>query len=278
MTAQKTNEPKSTANNTQDEILEASKGNEFMELVRIALWAVLLATVIRAFLYEPFNIPSASMKPTLLVGDYIFVSKPAFGYSKYSFPFSMDLFEGRIWGRDLPEQGQVVVFRNPFQKNIDYIKRIVGMPGDRVQMVEGRLYINNAIVPRKFLRRETLVSPQGHESELLLYEETLPNGFTHYIYEESDRGGLDNTGEYLVPQGQYFVMGDNRDNSQDSRVFDRVGSIPLDHMIGPANRVFFSTDGTARLWEIWRWPFATRFSRLFNNIQAPAASTANSSE
>lgn len=250
-----------------------TKGNEFMELVRVALWAVLLATLIRAFLYEPFNIPSGSMKPTLQVGDYIFVSKPSYGYSKYSFPFSPDLFEGRIWMQDMPHRGEVVVFRNPSQTNIDYIKRIVGMPGDRIQMRQGRLYINGDMVPRKFLRRENVDLHDGRTAEMLLYEETLPNGVTHLVYEETDQGSLDDTREFIVPQGHYFVMGDNRDNSQDSRVFERVGAIPLQNMIGPASRIFFSTDGSAALWEIWRWPVATRFDRLFNKIQPPALDT-----
>jgi signal peptidase I len=249
-------------------ILEDSKGNEFVELVKIALWAVLLATVIRSFMFEPFNIPSGSMKPTLLVGDYIFVTKYKYGYSKYSFPFSPDFIEGRVGSEETPKRGAVIVFRNPQQTNIDYIKRIVGMPGDRVQMKDGRLYINGEMVAREFVKRETVTTVMGTQKDLLLYKETLPNGVNHMIYEETDRGGLDNTREFLVPQGHYFVMGDNRDNSKDSRVYESVGPIPLDHIIGPANYVFFSTDGEARLWEIWNWPFATRFSRLFSPIQS----------
>jgi signal peptidase I len=246
---------------------EDVKGNEFYELIKIAFWAVLLATIIRSFLYEPFNIPSSSMKPTLLIGDYLFVSKPSYGYSKYSFPFSPDIIEGRIWGDDKPQRGDVIVFRNPQQTNIDYIKRVVAMPGETVQMQQGRLYINDELVKRDFVKRLD-VDESGAKVEMLLYKETLPGGTEHFIYEETDNGALDNTGKFTVPEGHYFMMGDNRDNSQDSRVTQSVGPVPLENMIGKANIVFFSTNGTAHLWEIWKWPFATRFSRLFSNIHA----------
>ena len=208
---------------------------------------------------------SSSMKPTLLIGDYLFVSKPSYGYSKYSFPFSPDLIQGRIWGDDKPKRGDVAVFRNPQQTNIDYIKRVVALPGETVQMQQGRLYINDKIVQRDFIKRLE-VDENGAKVEMLLYKEILPGGTSHFIYEETDSGALDNTGKFTVPEGHYFMMGDNRDNSQDSRVMQSVGPVPLENMIGKANIVFFSTNGSAHLWEVWKWPFATRFSRLFGNI------------
>jgi signal peptidase I len=141
------------------------------------------------------------------------------------------------------------------------------MPGETVQMREGRLYINGEIVPREFIKRLE-VDEGGTPVEMLLYKETLPGGVEHFIYEETDTGALDNTAEFVVPEGHYFMMGDNRDNSQDSRVIKNVGPVPLENMIGKANIIFFSTDGSAHLWEIWKWPFATRFTRLFNSIHA----------
>lgn len=257
-----------TPQSESDKILQESQGNEFYELLKIALWAVFFATIIRTFLFEPFNIPSGSMKPTLLIGDYLFVSKYSYGYSNYSLPFSPELIDGRIGSDHLPQQGDVVVFRNPKQNNIDFIKRIVALPGDRVQMQDGRLFINDKMVPREFLRREDLSAEQDGQGETLVYRETLPNGVTHLIYEDTDQGSLDNTREFLVPEGHYFVMGDNRDNSKDSRVYEGVGPIPLDHIIGPAKRIFFSTNGAAHLWEIWKWPITIRYSRLFDAIQA----------
>lgn len=253
----------------EEDILQESKGNEFYELVKIALWAVLFATIIRSFLYEPFNIPSSSMKPTLLIGDYLFVSKFSYGYSKYSFPFSPDFIEGRVGGGEKPQRGDVAVFRNPKHVNIDYIKRVIGLPGDRIQVIGGRLFINGEMVPREFIKNVDVQEGSG-KTPMALYKETLPNGVTHFIYEEGDVGALDNTQEYIVPEGSYFMMGDNRDNSQDSRVLNSVGPVPLENMIGKAKILFFSTDGSAHLWEIWKWPFATRFSRLFTDINSPA--------
>ncbi len=252
----------------EEEILEGSKGNEFNEILRTAMWAVAFALVIRTLFFEPFNIPSGSMKPTLLIGDYIFVSKPSYGYSRYSFPFSPAFIKGRVWGDKLPQRGDVAVFRLPSNPSIDYIKRVVALPGERVQMIEGRLYINGVRTEREFIRRETDIEHGGVHVEMLLYRETLPGGTTHMIYEEGDNGPLDNTAEFVVPEGHYFAMGDNRDNSQDSRVTTHVGSIPLENMIGRATRIFFSTDGTASLIEFWKWPFSTRFSRLFDKIEA----------
>lgn len=255
-------------NKTSEEILEASKGNEFLEFMKTGLWAVFLAVLIRTFLYEPFNIPSGSMKPTLLVGDYIFVSKKSYGYSRYSFPFSLPVTDNRIWGSEKPKRGDVVVFRLPSNTSIDYIKRVVGLPGDRVQVMNGRLYINGNLIERRFIRREKTVDRFGQEAELSLYEETLPGGKTHLIYEAGDNGPLDNTAEYVVPAGHYFFMGDNRDNSQDSRVGDKVGFVPLRNMVGRADRIFFSTDGTSGLVEFWSWFSATRFDRIFDKIES----------
>lgn len=236
--------------------------NEWMEMFKTALWAVLLALVIRTFFFEPFNIPSGSMKPNLLVGDYLFVSKYSYGYSKYSLPFALPVIQGRVMGK-APQQGDVAVFKLPTNTRIDYIKRVIGMPGDRIQMMGGRLQINNKELPRVVVG--TL--PADHEDgPLTIYRETLPNGVEHLIYEVSDNGPLDTTRAYIVPEGHYFMMGDNRDNSQDSRVTELVGFVPYENFVGKAQRIFFSIGGHSPIWEFWQWPVNIRYSRLFKHV------------
>ena len=236
--------------------------SEFGEFARTALLAVLLALTIRTFLYEPFNIPSGSMLPTLLVGDYLFVSKPAYGYSEYSFPFGLIDFDGRIFEGE-PERGDVVVFKLPSDTSTDYIKRVIGLPGDTVQVTSGRLILNGEVIPR-----EPIGMHAGEDGNVLMeYIETLPGEVMHRIYEESDVGPLDNTPVYTVPDGHYFMMGDNRDNSQDSRVQELVGFVPYKNFVGRADFLFFSVDGSdANLFRPWTWPGAIRFSRIFDRI------------
>ncbi|AEP10556.1 signal peptidase I [Micavibrio aeruginosavorus] len=253
-----------------------SASEEWSEFIKTAMIAVVLALLIRTFLYEPFNIPSGSMKPTLEVGDYLFVSKPAYGYSRYSFPFGLAPIEGRVWAK-APERGDVAVFKLPTNPRIDYIKRIVGMPGDTVQVIDGRLYINRQIVPRESVGLKR-VDEDGSIVVMTEYLETLPNGVVHSIYEEGDDHPLDNTPEYTVPDGHYFAMGDNRDNSQDSRVMNHVGFIPYENIVGRASFLFFSTNGSASLAEVWKWPGAIRYSRLLMSVEpvkveAPAAAS-----
>ncbi|MBI3453949.1 MAG: signal peptidase I [Rhodospirillales bacterium] len=235
-----------------------------LEFVKTAVYAVLIAIGIRTVAFEPFNIPSGSMIPTLLIGDYLFVSKYSYGYSKYSLPYGMPLFGGRIFGR-APERGEVAVFKLPRDPKVDYIKRIVGLPGDRIQVKGGILHINDQPVKRE--RIEDYVAVEyGVVTRTAQYIETLPNGRQHRILEISDNDQLDNTPVYTVPAGHFFAMGDNRDNSQDSRVLSAVGFIPAENLVGRAEVLFFSTDGGASLIEPWKWPFATRYSRLFKSI------------
>jgi len=276
------NEPQKTQQTTADSAdsadMKAKKGKkqkneppmtareEWTEFTKTALIAVLLALLIRTFLFEPFNIPSGSMKPTLEIGDYLFVYKPAYGYSRYSFPFGLAPFEGRVWAEDkLPERGDVIVFKLPTDPTIDYIKRIVGLPGETVQVREGRLYINDQIVPRENVGMRQLREGAG-TATVTEYIETLPGGTMYSIYEETDNHPLDNTEEYLVPPGHYFAMGDNRDNSQDSRVLNLVGYIPLENIVGRASFIFFSTNGYANLAEVWKWPKTIRYERIFQRI------------
>jgi signal peptidase I len=219
---------------------------------------------VRTFLYEPFNIPSGSMKPTLLVGDYLFVSKFAYGYSRHSLPFSLPLFDGRVFAA-MPERGDVAVFKLPSDNRTDYIKRIIGLPGDKIQVKDGLLYLNGELSDRA--RIENFRDDDGTSAgEVARYRETLPTGVTYTVLDIMARGSLDNTHVYEVPAGHVFAMGDNRDNSLDSRVAN-VGFIPIENLIGRAEIIFFSTNGKARLWEVWNWPVAIRFRRMFRLIE-----------
>jgi len=244
--------------------LAGSRSKSIWETARTLIYAVAIALAVRTFLYEPFNIPSGSMKPTLLVGDYLFVSKFAYGYSRHSLPFSLPLIDGRIMA-ELPERGDVAVFKLPSDNRTDYIKRIIGLPGDRLQVREGILYLNGEPAERE--RVENFRDDDGTSNgELARYRETLPNGRSFTVLDIVARGSLDNTQVYEVPEGHVFAMGDNRDNSLDSRV-PNVGFIPIENLIGRAEIIFFSTNGSARLWEVWNWPIAIRFRRLFNLIE-----------
>ncbi|WP_343564798.1 signal peptidase I [Kiloniella sp. b19] len=204
-------------------------------------WALVFAFVIRTLVFEPFNIPSGSMKPTLLVGDYLFVSKMSYGLGKYSFPLltgTLD-YDGRILGEE-PERGDVVVFRLPSDPTVDYIKRVVALPGETVQVRAGVLYINGEPVKRESRGERLVEDSRGFPLRVTEYLETLPGGREHLIWEVTDSGPLDNTPVFTVPEGHYFFMGDNRDNSQDSRVTRSVGPVPYENLIGRADRLFFS--------------------------------------
>lgn len=241
----------------------ANKKESKGELFKTIIIAGAIALGFRSFFFEPFNIPSGSMVPTLLVGDYLFVSKFSYGYSRYSFPFGIVPFDGRI-AEDAPERGDVVVFRQPTDVSIDFIKRVVGLPGDRIQVKDGILYINGEQVERTYVGK-TKARNATSVIDFKVYEETFPNGTKHYIQERSDNDSLDNTVEFTVLEDHYFMMGDNRDNSRDSRT-PSVGMVPAENLIGKAQILFYSHDGSARFWEIWKWPLAIRFGRLGDTI------------
>ena len=232
---------------------------------RVVLHALLIALVIRTLLFQPFNIPSGSMKGTLLIGDYLFVSKYSYGYSHYSLPLSPPLFSGRIFG-SVPERGDVVVFRLPKDDSTDYIKRVIGLPGDRIKMIDGLLYINGT--PVKHERVDDFIDDENGAAERVRrWRETLPNGVTYLSLDLQDNGFLDNTQEYLVPPGHYFMMGDNRDNSTDSRVLAAVGYVPFENLVGKAQIIFFSIGDGEPAWHIWSWPWSVRWSRLFTIVR-----------
>ncbi len=242
----------------------ARKAGGIRETVKTIVYAVGIALLIRTLLFEPFNIPSGSMKPTLLVGDYLFVSKYAYGYSRYSLPFSLPLFEGRIFA-SLPKRGDVVVFKLPSDNTTDYIKRVVGLPGDRIQVRNGVVYVNGE--PARLERVGEFRDPEeGLGRPAVIYREYLPGNRDHLIMDLYPNGRFDNTGVFEVPEGYIFVMGDNRDNSLDSRS-THVGFVPLENLVGRAEILFFSLDPRARFWEVWKWPWAVRFDRLFQRIQ-----------
>jgi signal peptidase I len=338
------------------------KGNGLYETVKIVIQALILAFLVRTFLFQPFNIPSGSMKSTLLVGDYLFVSKYAYGYSRYSFPWGADLFGPFTWqpsknevddillpgeetarkvrvvagpgetvtvGADgaakvraasdprtaeaeytvppnkyfvanengtpfdytligdntdvpvqfmpvewfakysprvwsgMPKRGDIIVFKLPKDESTDYIKRVIGFPGDKIQMVDGVLYINGDAVKRERVSDYVTTDEFGATGKVARYRETLPNGVSYDTLDLNPNGIEDNTPIYVVPHGTFFMMGDNRDNSSDSRVLDAVGYVPFENLVGRAEVIFFSVDEGAAAWEFWKWPWTVRWDRMF---------------
>jgi len=253
----------------------APEHESIIETVKTVVYALLIALVIRTFLFQPFNIPSGSMEATLLIGDYLFVEKFAYGYSRYSFPWGLGPISGRIWEGKGPQRGDVVVFKLPRDTSVDYIKRVIGLPGDRIQLINGQIYLNNKPVPRvrvaDYIEDDALGTPR----HILRYRETLPGGKSYFVLARDPGGPENNTDVYVVPPGHYFMMGDNRDNSLDSRfaptgkgdVFDRsdgVGYVPAINLEGKAEFIFFSIDGS--IFEVWEWPWTIRFNRMFTSI------------
>lgn len=247
---------------------KASGVNEFVEIVKTVAYALLIALFLRVLFFQPFTIPSASMEPTLLEGDYIIVSKYSYGYSRHSIPFSPPIFKGRIMER-APERGDVVVFKLPRDGRTDYIKRLIGVPGDRVQMRGGRLWLNGKEVARQELPPVMIDSGFGFTRNVQRFQETFPNGRKFVTYDFGPDGEVDNTPTFVVPEGHYFFMGDNRDNSLDSRVPTEigVGFVPAENLVGKAQIILLSWNPGASLFKPWTWVLNARPSRFFNVLQ-----------
>jgi len=233
----------------------------FKETFKTIFYAFILALLIRSFLFEPFHIPSSSMKPNLLVGDFIFVSKYTYGYSRYSFPFGLPIFRGRTYGLK-PKVGDIIVFRLPKNPKINYIKRLVGLPNDRIQIKKGVLYVNGKRVPKKYLSR---YHDNTSDNNSKIYLETLPNGKRYTTLDKKVNGNGDNTSVFIVPKGYYFFMGDNRDNSLDSRFAEGAGFVPAENLVGKAQIIFFSSRENPL--KFWKWFSIIRGKRIFKKIR-----------
>ncbi len=258
-----TNKEKSMAK-TEEKKEEKKKEGGWAETLRTIIYALLIAFFVRTLAFQPFNIPSGSMIPTLLVGDYLFVSKFSYGYSRYALPLGLGFFSGRIFG-SAPERGDIAVFRQPPSNRDDFIKRIVGVPGDRIQMIDGVFHLNGKPVDKRRIDDLVVRDRRGRTRSIPQYVETLPNGPSYTVRESlGDTGPVDNTREFVVPERQFFAMGDNRDDSNDSRNW---GFVPAENLVGRAEILFFSTDGTAGWLQPWLWPSATRFTRIFNRVE-----------
>jgi signal peptidase I len=242
--------------------------SELIEIAKTVFFALLIALFLRVLLVQPFTIPSASMEPTLLEGDYIVVSKYSYGYSRNSIPFSPPLFRGRILAK-APQRGDIVVFKLPRDGHTDYIKRLVGLPGDRIQVKAGVLYINGTAVPRKALPPVMVDSGYGFTRSVQRFQETFPNGKTFTTYDFGPDGDVDNTEVFVVPEDHYFFMGDNRDNSLDSRVpmAIGVGYVPAENLVGKAQMIMLSWNKDASLFKPWTWVLDARPSRFFNVLK-----------
>ncbi len=237
-----------------------------IENIKTLIYALLIAIIIRSLFFQPFYIPSSSMEPNLLIGDRLFVSKYTYGYSKHSLPFSPNIYNGRILG-EIPQRGDVIVFKTPADNRTDYIKRLIGLPDDVIQIKDGSLYINDEKVEKKILDKKVTINCGDEIIDVVLYEETLKNG-KKYLAVYRKEGSMQNSDSFKVPKNHYFFMGDNRDCSQDSRFLSSVGYVNFDNLVGKARVVFFSSnkkEGT--LFEFWKWNRSVRINRFFMKIK-----------
>ena len=228
-------------------------------------YALIIAVIIRSLLIQPFYIPSSSMEPTLLVGDRLFVTKYSYGYSKHSFPFSPPIFKNRLMFTE-PKRGDVVVFKTPADNRTDYIKRLIGFPGDRIQFIDSNLYINNSEILKSIKSKNDKIYCGDRTIEVFTFEENLSNKKSHtsvYLKNFS----MQNTDIFIVPENHYFFLGDNRDCSKDSRFLSSVGYVHKDNLVGKAEFIFFSSDKSiGSFFAFWKWHKSIRFDRIFKKI------------
>ena len=239
---------------------------KIIENVKTIIYALIIALIIRSFLFQPFYIPSSSMEPNLLIGDRLFVSKYSYGYTRHSLPFSPNLTNKRYLSK-LPERGDVVVFKTPVDNRTDYIKRLIGLPGDTIQIIDGDLYLNNYKIQRNKVEITININCGSKILNINAFEEKLPNGKT-YIAVYNKEGTMINTDKFIVPKEHYFFMGDNRDCSKDSRFLSSVGYVSFNNLVGKARLIFFSNDKEkGNFFKFWKWHKSIRINRFFNKIQ-----------
>jgi len=238
---------------------------KIIENIKTLFYALIIALLIRSILFQPFYIPSSSMEPNLLIGDRLFVSKYSYGYSRHSFPFSLKIFNDRFLERK-PKRGDIIVFKTPADNRTDYIKRLIGLPGDTIQIIDKKLFLNNKEIQRKKIQNYIKINCGDEILDAIFYEETLPNGISYVtVYRDNDT--MLNTDKFVVPYNHYFFMGDNRDCSKDSRFLSSVGYVNFNNFVGKAQIIFFSNDiNNGSFFEFWKWNKSIRFSRLFNKI------------
>jgi len=239
---------------------------KIIENIKTIIYALIIALIIRSFLFQPFYIPSSSMEPNLLVGDRLFVSKYSYGYSRHSLPFSPNLTNKRYLSKN-PERGDVVVFKTPADNRTDYIKRLIGLPGDTLQIIDGDLYLNNQKIQRNKIEITININCGIKILNVNAFEEILPNG-KKYIAVYNKEGTMQNTDKFIVPNEHYFFMGDNRDCSKDSRYLSSVGYVTFNNLVGKARLIFFSNDKKkGNFFKFWKWHESIRIARFFNKIQ-----------
>ena len=238
---------------------------KIIENIKTIIYALIIALIIRSFLFQPFYIPSSSMEPNLLVGDRLFVSKYSYGYSRHSLPFSPNITQKRYFSKN-PERGDVVVFKTPADNRTDYIKRLIGLPGDTLQIIDTDLYLNDAKVKKVKIKNLSNLNCGGEILEVDLFQETLPNGKS-YITAYRNNGTMINSDKFIVPKNHYFFMGDNRDCSKDSRFLSSVGYVNFNNLVGKARLIFFSNDkNEGSFFKFWKWNQSIRIKRFFKEI------------
>ena len=239
---------------------------KILENIKTLFYALVIALIIRSFFFQPFYIPSSSMEPNLLVGDRLFVSKYSYGYSRHSLPFSPKIYDGRILEK-MPQKGDVIVFKTPADNRTDYIKRLIGLPGDVIQIIDGDLHLNNVLIQKKKLEISLNIYCGNEILETNVYEETLPNG-AKYIVAYRREGAMKNSDIFIVPEKHYFFMGDNRDCSKDSRFLSSVGYVNFDNLVGKAQLIFFSNNSKNHsFFKFWKWNKSVRIDRFFKKIR-----------